>query len=186
MWKTVCKSCAVTGRYVRTNVFSGKAIMCTQIGHSIEAHFSLGVPKMLTILAFRSQGVDTKSQPLRQRLSAGRCHFQLRPKEEGIGLRGCLEKVPSGAVEGQAKREAKPVSFVFPEEELVSGADSVSGVPGKVVLLGISGSYLEVARQAIGPETARRPWLDVSGFVTYVVAKTRRHFVTHETGSLNP
>ena len=87
-------------------VFPETPKMCTQIGHCNRVPFPLGAPGNVDYTCFRSQEVDTKSQSLRQRLSAGRCHFQLRPKEERSRLRGCLEKVPSGAVKRQAKREA--------------------------------------------------------------------------------
>ena len=162
MWKTVCKSCAAVGRYMRTNVFPWNATMCTIIGHSMGTHFSLVPSRLLTTLDFGPKGWTRKSQPLRQRLSAGRCHFQLRPKGEGIRLRDCLEKVPSGAVERQVKRAANRFHSCFRKKSSFQFDGSESGVSGKASLLGTSGSYLEVATQYAGPETAKRPWLDVN------------------------
>ena len=132
--------------------------MCTQLGHYNRVPFSLGTPENVDYTCFRSQGVDTKSQPLRQQLSAGRCHFQLRPKEEGSRLKDCLEKAPSGAVKRQAKREANRYQSGsgegFSLDCWIGGWGFWAGG-----FAGAFGSYLEVTVRQPRSETARRPWL---------------------------
>ena len=107
-------------------VFPKTLKTCTMIGHCKEAYFPFGAPEDADYTNVRSQGVDTKSQPLRQRLSAGRYHFQLRSKEEGIGLRGCLARVPSGAVKGRRSEKQTGINLV-PEKSSLRIAGSVSG-----------------------------------------------------------
>ena len=90
-------------------------------------------------------------------------------------------------MQSKGRRSEKQTGInLVPEKSSLRIAGSVGGVSGQAASLELPGLTWRLRHGS--PDQRRRGGLgfDVSGSATRIVAESRRHFVTHGTGSLNP